>query len=94
MLTGIDDEAGFSTRNCQRLVESFAFTHLKLMVVTYRNQNLLNRGFTSQKAKKSGTTIVGVSYADGIILASDSKSAGHVIFDHAIPKIYRVQDNV
>ena len=43
----------------------------------------------------TGTTTVGLVYADGVVLASDKKaSMGHLAYDLDIQKIYKITDSV
>jgi proteasome beta subunit len=44
---------------------------------------------------KTGTTTVGLKYADGIVLAADMRaSMGHIAYEEEAEKIYRITDNI
>lgn len=60
-----------------------------------RNVNLANDGIKVQRVLKTGTTIVGVVYNDGIVLAADSRAtAGNVVADKECKKIHYMAPNI
>lgn len=60
-----------------------------------RNVNLANDGCKPQRVLKTGTTICGVVYKDGIVLAADSRAtAGNVVADKECKKIHYMAPNI
>ncbi|XP_070496636.1 proteasome subunit beta type-7-like [Chironomus tepperi] len=73
----VDDERGFSFRNCRR------------------NQNLISSGFKPPNVTKTGTTICGVIYKDGVVLGCDTRTTnGHIVWEKCCEKIYKIQENI
>ncbi|XP_075250159.1 proteasome subunit beta type-7-like [Convolutriloba macropyga] len=72
-------EGGFSFDNCKR------------------NQLLLNeaKGMKLPKAKKTGTTICGVIFKDGVVLGADTRATeGPVVADKNCEKLHWIADNI
>uniref|UniRef100_M4BJQ4 Proteasome subunit beta n=1 Tax=Hyaloperonospora arabidopsidis (strain Emoy2) TaxID=559515 RepID=M4BJQ4_HYAAE len=62
-----------------------------------RNEMLLNQagGKQSIKAMKTGTTIVGVVYKDGVVLGADTRSTGgSIVMDKNCEKIHYIAPNI
>ncbi|KAG5674838.1 hypothetical protein PVAND_004783 [Polypedilum vanderplanki] len=73
----LDEERGFSFRNCKR------------------NAQLVANGFIPPKAIKTGTTICGVTYKDGVVLGCDTRTTiGNIIWEKKCEKIYKIQNNI
>ncbi|CAG0920479.1 unnamed protein product [Notodromas monacha] len=62
---------------------------------TMRNSKLESKGMTLPKAFKTGTTIGGLVFKDGVILGSDTRAtAGSIVADKLCEKIYRLAPNI
>jgi len=62
---------------------------------TRRNQVLAGRGVTVPRAKKTGTTIVGVIYDGGVVLGADTRATeGDTVADKYCEKIHYIADNI
>ena len=60
-----------------------------------RNVNLAKDGVKPQRVLKTGTTIVGVVYNDGVVLGADSRAtAGNVVADKECKKIHYMAPNI
>lgn len=60
-----------------------------------RNLNLEAEGFTAPRTLKTGTTIVGVVYKDGIILGADTRATeGNIVADKRCRKIHYMAPNI
>ncbi|EEB13616.1 proteasome subunit beta type 7 precursor, putative [Pediculus humanus corporis] len=60
-----------------------------------RNQFLLAQGLSCPKATKTGTTIVGVIFKDGVILGADTRATeGSIVSDKNCSKIHYIADNM
>ena len=61
-----------------------------------RNRALLTAGAATQPAaKKTGTTIAGVVYKDGVVLGADTRSTnGDTVADKNCEKIHYISDNI
>jgi len=62
---------------------------------TRRNQVLGGRGIALPRAKKTGTTIVGVIYEGGVVLGADTRATeGDTVADKNCEKIHYIADNI
>lgn len=60
-----------------------------------RNQLLAGKGVAMPKTRKTGTTICGVVFADGIILGADTRATeGETVCDKNCDKIHYIADNI
>lgn len=60
-----------------------------------RNNFLVSKGATIQKATKTGTTIVGVIFKDGIVLGADTRATnGPIVADKNCEKIHYIAPNI
>ncbi|ORZ32315.1 proteasome subunit beta type-7 [Catenaria anguillulae PL171] len=60
-----------------------------------RNQMLESRGAKVPKATKTGTTIVGVIYKDGVVLGADTRATeGPIVADKNCEKIHYIAPNI
>jgi len=60
-----------------------------------RNERLVQRGLPLPKAVKTGTTIAGLVFKDGVILGADTRAtAGPVIADKKCLKLHYMQPNI
>jgi 20S proteasome subunit beta 2 len=61
----------------------------------FRNAVLESKGMGLPTAKKTGTTIAGCIFKDGVILAADSRAtSGSIIADPDCKKIYALAPNM
>ncbi|XP_043798670.1 proteasome subunit beta type-7 [Apis laboriosa] len=60
-----------------------------------RNNFLIKKGFQAPKAVKTGTTIAGVVYKDGIVLGGDTRSTENtIVADKNCSKIHYLAENM
>lgn len=60
-----------------------------------RNENLGGMGYALPKMKKTGTTICGIVFKDGVVLGADTRSTmGSIIFEKNTVKIDYLADNM
>jgi 20S proteasome subunit beta 2 len=60
-----------------------------------RNTFLENKGYTPPKALKTGTTIAGVVFKDGVVLGADTRATeGPIVADKNCSKIHFIAPNV
>merc|ERR1712137_1508939 len=60
-----------------------------------RNEFLLNKGFPCPKSVKTGTTIAGIIFKDGVILGADTRATeGNIIADKNCFKIHYMAPNI
>lgn len=60
-----------------------------------RNNQLLQNGFVPPKVVKTGTTIVGIIYKDGVILGADTRATeGPIVSDKNCSKIHYLAKNM
>jgi len=60
-----------------------------------RNEALASEGFKAPKVTKTGTTIVGIIYKDGVILGADTRAtSGNIIADKNCEKIHYLAKNM
>ncbi|KAF8054987.1 PBB2 [Scenedesmus sp. PABB004] len=60
-----------------------------------RNELLASKGVQPPRAWKTGTTIVGVVYKDGVVLAADTRStSGSTVADKNCEKIHYIAPNI
>lgn len=61
----------------------------------FRNATLVGEGFKVPKATKTGTTIVGIIYKDGVILGADTRAtSGNIVSDKNCEKIHFLAKNM
>lgn len=61
----------------------------------HRNAELLSKGYEPPKAIKTGTSIVGIIYKDGVILGADTRATeGPIVSDKNCSKIHHLQDHI
>lgn len=54
-----------------------------------------HRGYTAPTARKTGTTIAGVVFADGVVLGADTRAtSGTTVFEKECEKIHYIADNI
>lgn len=62
---------------------------------TFRNLELEKRGYNSPKTTKTGTTIAGILYKDGVILGADTRAtSGPIVADKNCEKIHYIAPNI
>jgi len=60
-----------------------------------RNTHLEAAGFPAKKAMKTGTTICGVVFKDGVVLGADTRATeGPIVADKNCEKIHYIADNI
>merc|ERR1712070_693049 len=60
-----------------------------------RNDFLAQTGMKLPKGFKTGTTIVGLVYKDGVVLGADTRATGDTtVVDKACEKIHKISDNI
>lgn len=60
-----------------------------------RNTHLNARGYAAPGATKTGTTIVGLIYKDGVVLGADTRAtAGNIVADKNCEKIHYLAPNI
>jgi len=65
------------------------------LVNVNRNEVLQSRGLPAPKAVKTGTTIAGLLYKDGVILGADTRAtAGSIVADKNCAKIHRIAPRI
>eukprot|EP00758_Cryptobia_borreli_P010491 Tbor_TRINITY_DN5570_c3_g8::TRINITY_DN5570_c3_g8_i1::g.13906::m.13906/K02739/PSMB7; 20S proteasome subunit beta 2 len=73
------------------LMENSAFSFDNVQ----RNLKLIQNGFKPPKTLKTGTTIVGVVYKDGVVLAADTRATeGTVVANKQCEKIHYIAPNI
>lgn len=61
----------------------------------HRNAYLEGKGFAVPKAVKTGTTIAGIVYKDGVILGADTRATeGNIVADKNCSKIHYLTKNI
>ncbi|XP_014248143.1 proteasome subunit beta type-7 [Cimex lectularius] len=60
-----------------------------------RNSNLIEKGYVTPKATKTGTTIVGAIFADGVVLGADTRATEDtIVADKNCTKIHYLAKNM
>lgn len=60
-----------------------------------RNEHLNGQGYLVPKSKKTGTTICGIMFKDGVILGADTRAtSGNIIVEKNCDKIHYLADNM
>ena len=60
-----------------------------------RNEMLVQKGYPMPKAQKTGTTIVGLIFKDGVILGADTRATnGDIVADKNCEKLHRLMDHI
>lgn len=63
--------------------------------LTYRNAELVKKGFPLPKAIKTGTTIVGIVFKDGVVLGADTRATEDTtVSDKNCSKIHYLASNI
>ncbi|XP_069193862.1 proteasome subunit beta type-7-like [Procambarus clarkii] len=71
------------------VLSGFQFTNFA------RNESLVAKGFPMPKSRKTGTTIAGVVFKDGVVLGADTRATeGDIIADKNCSKIHYLQPNM
>jgi len=78
-----------STATAELPQEGFAFENCK------RNEFLSEKGFAPPKVTKTGTTICGVVFKDGVVLGADTRATGGaIVADKNCRKIHKMAPNM
>lgn len=60
-----------------------------------RNEKLAAKGFPMPRARKTGTTIAGIVFKDGVVLGADTRATeGDTVADKNCSKIHYLQPNM
>lgn len=60
-----------------------------------RNALMLQNGFKAPKTTKTGTTIAGIVFKDGVILGADTRAtSGPIVSDKNCEKIHYLAPNI
>jgi 20S proteasome subunit beta 2 len=60
-----------------------------------RNQQLALAGVSAPKVKKTGTTIVGIVYKNGVVLGADTRATeGAIVCDKNCEKIHKISEKI
>ena len=72
------------------------YIYLFIFLYSYFSNNMLERiGLTAPKPMKTGTTIVGVVYKDGVVLGADTRATeGSIVCDKNCEKIHHIASNI
>lgn len=72
-----------------------SFLTIGTPIFFFRNALLENKGFATPKATKTGTTIVGIVYKDGVILGADTRATEDTtVADKNCEKIHYLAPNM
>ncbi|XP_015422587.1 PREDICTED: proteasome subunit beta type-7 isoform X2 [Myotis davidii] len=78
---------------CQPPVGGFSFDNCRRNAVL--EADFAKKGYKLPKARKTGTTIAGVVYRDGIVLGADTRATeGMVVADKNCSKIHFISPNI
>lgn len=73
----------------------YIFAMISKIVILHRNADLLRGGFQPPKTVKTGTTIVGIIFKDGVILGADTRATeGPIVSDKNCSKIHYLAKNM
>jgi 20S proteasome subunit beta 2 len=81
----------------RHIITSTKFEHKLIVLINCgrRNASLLQKGFIQPTAVKTGTTIVGIVYKDGVILGADTRATeGPIVADKNCEKIHFLAKNM
>lgn len=82
-----------TTRPCIPPSRGFSFENTRRNTVLERN--LAEQGFSAPKARKTGTTIAGLLFKDGVILGADTRATDDmVVADKNCMKIHYIAPNI
>jgi hypothetical protein len=87
-------------KNCEKSFEIFCRIILTIQqqqqqISFCRNESLIKNGFKAPMATKTGTTIVGIIYKDGVILGADTRAtSGNIVSDKNCEKIHFLAKNM
>lgn len=76
---------------------NFISTKIALSYLTsnFRNAELLKKGFALPKVTKTGTTIAGIVFKDGVVLGADTRATeGSTVSDKNCEKIHYITNNI
>ncbi|KAJ5072970.1 proteasome subunit beta type-7 [Anaeramoeba ignava] len=60
-----------------------------------RNEELTKQGYEKKKQRKTGTTIAGIIFKDGVVLGADTRATeGYIVADGNCEKIHRISDYI
>ncbi|XP_062385932.1 proteasome subunit beta type-10 [Sardina pilchardus] len=82
-----------TTRPCEPPSKGFSFENTRRNAVL--EQNLSEQGFSAPKARKTGTTIAGLVFKDGVILGADTRATDDmVVADKNCMKIHYIAEKI
>ncbi|KAK4336956.1 hypothetical protein RND71_043528 [Anisodus tanguticus] len=77
------------------LIDNSDLIERKVKKPEYINQNLIKAGLPVPNARKTGTTICGIIYKDGVILGADTRATmGNIIAEITSEKIHYIADHI
>jgi 20S proteasome subunit beta 2 len=80
---------------CLKLSFIYMYIYLFICLSCFRNAFLESKGFPAPKAVKTGTTIVGILYRDGVILGADTRATEDtIVSDKNCSKIHYLSENI
>lgn len=81
----------YPIESCLKIL-SFLF----LQCLVYRNEYILAKGgYVPPKATKTGTTIAGIIFKDGVILGADTRATdGNIVAEKNCQKIHYISSNI
>lgn len=86
---------GLQLHQRQEVSWSNFLSPFSLSLLLHRNGKLLAEGYQPPQAVRTGTSIVGIIYADGVILGADTRATeGPIVSDKNCSKIHRLQDHI
>lgn len=64
-------------------------------IINFSNEMLIKNGFKEPKSIKTGTTIVGIVFKDGVVLGADTRATeGPIVADKNCEKIHFLAKNM
>merc|ERR1712216_802713 len=80
---------GIALRKMEQNLGGFNFENCRM------NEFMAAQGMKWPTARKTGTTIVGLVYKDGVVLGADTRATGDTtVVDKNCEKIHRISDNI
>lgn len=71
------------------------FDFFLCLISMFSNEMLMKNGFKEPKAIKTGTTIVGIIFKDGVVLGADTRATeGPIVADKNCEKIHFLAKNM
>lgn len=85
----------FCSSNVTSINRNYNDIEVDIKFCIFSNELLLKSGFKKPKETKTGTTIVGIIYKDGVVLGADTRAtAGPIVQDKNCEKIHFLAKNI